>query len=645
MKEYKTSETIRQWGEWEIDAVPQIDVKKLLQSRIKYDEQNRCTNIFEILSDPEVLMIAYEMIKSNSGNMVRGVDYETLDGITKKWFTDTSSSLIKESYKFRPVRRVYIPKANGKLRPLGVGSPRDKIIQQATRIVLEHVLEPRFSKYSHGFRPSRGCHTALREIRKWKGVAWFIEGDIKGFFDNIDHHILEKLLKKHIKDARFIHLYWKFVKAGYVEYSNGNIETFIDSKTGVPQGGILSPLLSNLVLHELDEYIEKYKMNDNTRNRNERYYKKNPKYHMYTMRIDRLKKRIDRVTETEERKICLKRLKQLKVLRRRIKSIVPTGKVNFIEYVRYADDWIIGVWGTKCLANKIKNEISLFLKDLKLTLSLEKTLVTNARNERAIFLGTQIKRMASSIGDMKVKNDRKLPSGNLLMNAPIPKLVNKMVDKGFLTIKNGKWKPKSIATFIPLEDSDIILRFNTIIRGILNYYSFVDNRQKLTKLSFIIKECLRKTLSRKHKLNKTQFISKYSKMIAVTRRNSIEVKRIWFYEPKLIKEPMNFLGSKEYNNVDFDPFKAIKWRVSTKTNFDFPCAVCGDENTEMHHIKHIKTLNVKLSSFDSAMAKVNRKQVPLCRPCHLKVHKGEYVGSPLKFWKPINQLKVKLFED
>jgi len=184
--------------------------------------------------------------------------------------------------------------------------------------------------------------------------------------------------------------------------------------------------------------------------------------------------------------------------------------------------------------------------------------------------------------------------------------------------------------FVPLQDSDIILRFNTIIRGILNYYSFVDNRQRLTKLSYIIKESLRKTLSLKHRINKHKFLSRYGKNICVIRRNSISIKKIWFYEPKLIKEPMKFQGSEDINDRNFNPFNSINWRVSTKTNFDFPCAACGSNtNIEMHHIKHIKTLNVKLSEFDKAVARVNRKQVPLCRPCHMEVHKGVYVGSPL----------------
>jgi nicotine oxidoreductase len=571
--------------------------------------------------------------------MVEGTDNITLDGIDRDWFEKTSKELRNESFKFNPARRVWIPKANGKKRPLGISSPRDKIIQQSTKMVLEVILEPKFSDHSHGFRPRRGCHSALREIRNWKGVAWFIEGDIKGFFDNIDHHILEGLITNHFKDARLVHLYWKFVKAGYIEYSNNASETFIDSNKGVPQGGILSPLLSNLYLHELDKYMEKLMKNREDLNENQKPYKTNPQYHVQTMKIHRLRRKIDRTQNFDERTNLLKLLKNLRSLRRRDKSIIPNPNFVKFKYVRYADDWIIGIWGPRSEATNLKENIRILLEELKLTLSEEKTLITNARAGRAVFLGTHIKRLSSNKDEAKVVKGKKIPTGNLLMIAPISKLVNKAIDKGLLSIINDRWIPKPIKMLVPLEDSDIILRFNTIIRGILNYYSFVDNRQKLSKLSYIIKECLWKTLSLKHKINKSTSLSRYGKNITVIRRNSISIKKIWFYEPKLVKEPMKFMGLGAVK----DPFDSMNWRASTKTNFDFPCAVCGSStNVEMHHIKHIKTINLKLSKFDQAVASVNRKQVPLCRPCHLDVHNGLYVGSPLRYWRPISSLKVKL---
>lgn len=224
--------------------------------------------------------------------MVRGSDKATLDGISETWFTQTSKELKEEKYSFKPARRVYIPKANGKMRPLGISSPRDKIVQQAVKMVLEIILEPKFLDSSHGFRPNRGCHTALREIRNWKGVPWVIEGDIKSFFDNIDHHILSDLLRKHFVDKRLIVLYWKMVKAGYVEWDGAHLK-YINATEGVPQGGIISPLLSNLILNELDQYISGKIKEMEEKNSGKKLYLPNPKYHAISMKIYRLKKKIN----------------------------------------------------------------------------------------------------------------------------------------------------------------------------------------------------------------------------------------------------------------------------------------------------------------------------------------------------------------
>ena len=175
---------------------PKQSPADIILSLLQQDADGKHNNVFEILSRTEILKLAYETIKSKPGNMVRGSTRETLDGISNEWFEKASVKLRHESYKLKPNRRVHIPKANGKLRPLGIASPRDKIIQQAMRMVMETVLEPKFLNSSHGFRPHRGCHTALKEIRSWRGVPWIIEGDIKSFFDSIDHHILEQLLDR-----------------------------------------------------------------------------------------------------------------------------------------------------------------------------------------------------------------------------------------------------------------------------------------------------------------------------------------------------------------------------------------------------------------------------------------------------------------
>ena len=609
------------------------NIYQIIKDKLKLNKDGKCINAMTIISDPDILMAAYKVIRSDPGNMTEGIDKTTLDGINIEWFKKTSEQLVNESWKPNPVRRVYIPKANGKRRPIGVCSPREKIVQQSMKMVLEVILNPKFSDHSHGFRPKRGCHTALRTLRDWKGVAWFIEGDIVGFFDNIDHKLLESLLIKHFKDARLIHLYWKFVRAGYVEWKNNRGE-HVTTEFGVPQGGTISPILSNLMLHELDTYVEELMKKLDEHNIGLKPYRVNPKYHNITTRLSRLKKKIQALKQEGKEFIGeKKKFIELVKERKKYKSIIPNPEYIKVRYVRYADDWLIGVWGTKKYATHLKEKLATRLKELKLELSEEKTFITNARSDRAKFLGTYIKRMASDVTlfyrSKKGRKKMRIPSGNIWMTAPMEILIQKLKDKGFLG--KEKFIPRPITKFITLPVPDIILRFNTIISGTLNYYSFSDNRSQLSKIVWIIKECLRKTLSRKLKINQKTFQKKFGKGIVtnITNRKK-KNKLIKFIQPDLTRRPMRFLGLNGY----MDPFAALYLKVSSRNIMDQKCASCGSsENIEMHHLKHIKTINLKLNKFDAAMARINRKQVPLCKKCHWDVHSGRYQGKSLKYMK------------
>lgn len=621
----------------EVDMNEFKDLKEYLNTTLEFKD-GKCINAFQILSNPKILYQAYNIIKSKPGNMVHGSDKKTLDGINLRWFDTTSNNLINESYKPKPVRRVYIPKTNGKMRPLGIGSPRDKIVLQAMLFVLEAILEPKFSDLSHGFRPYRGCHTALRQVRDWKGVAWFIEGDIKGFFDNIDHHILEKLLKKHFDETRLFNLYWKIVKAGYISWDNKK-QTFVASDVGVPQGSIISPILSNLVLHELDELIEKKIREYEESNLGVKPHLNNPIYHKLTMRIKRLKGTIDSIKLRAKSILMVNALKaeyhQYIKERRLHKSIIPNPLRTTIRYVRYADDWLIGLWGKKEEARKIKEEINLFLKNLSLELSIEKTLITNARSDRAKFLGTFIKRLSTSAGNTlytkktKVNGpSRRIPSGNLWMSAPILEIVKKLESKGFMRSNNHRWNAKVIKTFTLLPIKDIIMRYKSILNGLMNYYSFADNKLRFNKVHWILKQSLRKSICCKLKIGKRAFIRRFGEDIIVKYKLKDKIKTINFETPDLTRKSMLFLGASKF----VDPFTNIYWKVSTINSLEKPCASCGStDNIEMHHLKHIKTINVKLNDFDKKLASINRKQIPLCRKCHVSVHQGKYIGPGLKF--------------
>ena len=197
---------------------------------------------------------AYQRIYAKAGNMTPGSDGATIDDMSLTRIKGLIDALRNESYQPYPSRRVYISKKNGKKRPLGIPSFNDKLVQEAIRTLLEAIFEKQFENSSHGFRPRRSCHTALTQVQnRFTGMKWFIEGDIEGFFDNIDHEILIKALRERIDDERFIRLIRKFLNAGYLEEW-----TFHNTFSGSPQGGIISPILSNIYLNQLDRFMEEY---------------------------------------------------------------------------------------------------------------------------------------------------------------------------------------------------------------------------------------------------------------------------------------------------------------------------------------------------------------------------------------------------
>lgn len=332
-------------------------LSKLIKVKGKY------VNLITVLADVNFLQGAYQKIKSNQGVMARGSDKETLDGLDNEWFHKTSKRILDGSFQFRPARRVMIPKPNkpGE-RPLTISNSRDKIVQQAMKMVLESIYDDKFLDTSHGFRPSRGCHSALEMIRmNWTGISWFLEFDVEKCYDNIDRHRLVSILREDIEDQRFIDLIFKLFNAGLIGWKEG---LGPDSSQGVSQGSVLSPLLSNIYLHKLDVEIAKI---------TEEYQKGK-------------KRRVVKDEFNAERRVYRK--KEFKMLsperraeimskhraERRKKGVTMTDwkDPNFIRvrYVRYADDFLLGIAGPKELVKKIQKRIVTFVRsDLKLNLT------------------------------------------------------------------------------------------------------------------------------------------------------------------------------------------------------------------------------------------------------------------------------------
>lgn len=580
---------------------------------------------YNSLFHPRIYKIAYEIVKSKKGNTTPGVDNATLDGIGLPWIDKTIESMKNRSYKFQPAVRKYIPKPNGKLRPLGIPTPKDKVVQQAIRMLIEPLFEPHFLNSSHGFRPGRSAHTALREIRQWTGITWAIEGDIKGCFDNVDHHVLEQLLKNKIKDDNLIGLYWKAVNAGYV--NNGSLEPH--SLTGVPQGGVLSPFLSNVYMHELDAFVEelksKYKHTPNKRG-----VIQNPEYTKILKRLEKLR------AEGNGRSI-----REAELERDRIPSVIRTG--TRIYYVRYADDWIIGVRGPKELAVKLKSEVEIFLRDkLRLELSKDKTAITHLPTEKAFFLGTIIRRHGKRYleGLTKKRGQRRVRGSNsrIILECPVNKIVTKLVDQGYA--HKSDQKPKAITKWIYMKPEEIILRYNAVIRGYLNYYSFVNNRNMLQRIVWILSFSAIFTFCRKWNISPRKVFKKlgnppkYTKQVkAPTLKKGRKEVSYTLDRGDLSINTMKFdlirRTSKEEEHID--PAKIKYFSIRSHFTLDKPCCVCGtDQNVEMHHIRHLrKDAPGADNRLKRLFLQVKRKQIPVCRPCHKVIHDGKYDGRKL----------------
>src|SRR5438270_7470113 len=330
--------------------------------------------VYKLLFNKDLYLTAYGKIYRNKGAMTHGVTEETPDGMSLEKIDAIIEALRYERYHWLPARRTYIPKKNGKKRPLGMPVWSDKVLQEVIRQILEAYFEPQFSDHSYGFRPGCGCHTALREIyRQWSGTVWFIEGDISQCFDALDHELLLKTLSERIHDGRLLNLMRELLDAGYLEDWK-----FHQTLSGVPQGGVVSPILSNILLDKLDKYVETYLIPRYTKGDKKRA---NEKY-----------AQLIKQAHYQRKQGHTQRSEQLRRQAQKLPSGDPADpNYRRLRYVRYADDFLLGFIGPRWEAEEIKQHIGEFLRDeLKLELSHTKTLLTHARSEAARFLGYEI---------------------------------------------------------------------------------------------------------------------------------------------------------------------------------------------------------------------------------------------------------------
>ena len=551
-----------------------------------------CWNLFKLLTKPEFLEMCYNKLRSHPGNMTRGVVPDTSDGVCYEYLQSLSLALKQEAFNFKPGRRVYIPKASGGRRPLTIAPPRDKIVQEGLRTLLEIVFEPEFETLpvSHGFRPARGRHSALNRIHiHFASSVWMIEGDMCKCFDTIDHQILMNLIEKKVADRQFTKLIWKALRAGVMES-----DVYISDRVGSPQGSVVSPLLCNVYLHEMDKFIIGLKRN----------FDKGDKARLnnaYTKIVSRAKRRRSS-GNLEAYRRCLQ-------LSRKLPS---TDKFdpNYrrLQYVRYADDWVIGIRGTYAEAERIKTRISEFCtKQLKLSLNEEKTKITNLSRDKVFFLGTEIYRSRHQKYHAFKKKLRR-STKRLRMDAPLRHTRRKLTDAGF--IRGNLPHPKFV--WMSLEHDKIIAMYNAVYRGLINYYSFSTNRSQLVSfVHFFLKHSCAKLLAAKFSTGVPKIFKRFGKDLAGPNSRGFA------------KADYGFLGRFSQKEV-----KTNVPLYNTGGNLvSLEKAVCGNcgssYKVEMRHVGMLKDLNPKMSRLGELMVRRNRKQIPLCRVCHLAKHKGE----------------------
>ncbi len=479
---------------------PTADILERINKNSNEHKDGVYTRLYRYLLREDIYYSAYQKLYSNKGASTKGVDNDTADGFGKKYVESLIEELSNNTYEPKPVRREYIKKSNGKMRPLGIPSFRDKLLQEVMRRFLEAIYEPVFSDFSHGFRPNRSCHTALKQaLPYFKGARWFVEGDIKGCFDNIDHEKLIEILQRKIKDSKFINIIRSFLKAGYVEDFRYN-KTY----SGTPQGGILSPILANIYLNELDNKIMEIKQNfDKPATRCV-----NPAYDIIRGKRYWLQLKLKKSTE-DEKPVLISKINDYSKELLKIPYKSQTDKN--IAFVRYADDFLIAVRGDKEDCIKIKEQLRQFLNDeLKLTLSEEKTLITHS-SEKVRFLGYDMSvRRNQQISTNSLGHKKRQLNNTVELLVPLEKIEKFMFDKGIIRQnKAKKFHPIHRKGWLYLSDQEILERYNAEIRGILNYYHLANNYNKLNYFQYLMEYSCLATLAGKHNSSISKVIHKY----------------------------------------------------------------------------------------------------------------------------------------
>jgi group II intron reverse transcriptase/maturase len=555
--------------------------------------------------------MAYGKIYRNRGALTRGTTAETVDAMSLDKIRTIIDALRHERYRWHPARRTYIPKKDGKKRPLGIQTWSDKLLQEVIRLILNAYFDPQFSAHSHGFRPGRGCHTALQDIyHTWPGTVWFIEGDIAKCFDSLDHGVLVTRLRQHIHDERFIRLMSQLLKAGYLEDW-----TWHTTYSGAPQGSIVSPLLSNLYLDALDTFVETRLIPEYTRGTRR---KPNAAYQRLSHRVSYL----SRTGQQENARAVRKQMQQLP-------SIQPNDPdFRRLRYCRYADDFILGFIGPKDEAEAIKHRLMTFLQeDRKLELSATKTLITHARTDTARFLGYEI----HTIQENTRHDSHQRRSVNGRIGLRIPK---EIVEERRRRYRGRQGKIRHRTELINDSVYSIMARYQAEYRGLVEYYRLAYNLHSLTALDHVMETSLTKTLAAKLKVSVAQVYDMYQAVISVNGKpyKGLQVK---VERPDKVPLVAQWGGIPLTWNIKAAVVDVLPPAQMGRTELEKRllaniCEYCGTtgrtDQIQVHHIRALKDLQTgrgrNKPEWVKLMAARKRKTMVLCATCHQDITYG-----------------------
>jgi group II intron reverse transcriptase/maturase len=565
-------------------------------------------DVYRQLYNPALYLTAYGKIARNDGAMTKGVTTETVDGMSEEKIVGSSALLREEKYRWTPIRRVLIEKKHStKKRPLGIPTWSDKLLQEVIRLILEAYFEPQFDPHSHGFRPARGCGTAISEIyHGWRGTAWFIEGDIKGCFDNIDHTVLLAILAETIHDNRFLRLVGELLKAGYLENWRYN-----KTLSGTPQGGIVSPILANIYLDRLDKYVTGTLIPQYTRGAKR---KETPAYVRLSKHARRLVKRGEHV----EARVHRKRYSKMP------SKLTDDQHYRRLRYIRYADDFLLGFAGPREEAEEIKTLLRNFVRDaLTLDLSEEKTLITHARTERARFLGYALSTTAK---DHHHTNGQRSVNGGIFLEIPEEVISQKCARY------MANERPIHRAELLNDDATTIVNRFQSEYRGLVNYYRPAHNLRKLGTLKWTMEQALTKTLASKFTISVSAVYRRFH--ATVPNDNGKTYKALRVVTERTGTRPLIAtwggisLARQMTSHLPDSPHQA-RWNGKSELVQRLQaasCELCGsDDRINVHHIRKLADLKKHGRTpprWVEVMAARQRKTMILCHTCHHDLHAG-----------------------